>query len=112
MRGAIAGMLASLDPHSYFLEHDRSVVREAWRAGRLAATGIVVEAVDGGVTVASVEPGSRADRAHVAPGDRILAVNDTAVAGIGAQDVQARLVSERGTKAGTQSRSGRGCSNR
>ena len=98
VRGAIGGMLASLDPHSYFLEHAQSVRLDAWRAGRLAATGIVVESVEGTITVAGVEAGSPAERAHVSPGDRIVAVNDTSVVSLGAQEVQARLVGERGTR--------------
>ena len=98
VRGAIAGMLASLDPHSYFLEHDPSTRLDAWRAGHLAFTGIVVEAVEGTITVAAVVAGSPAERAHVSPGDRIVAVNDTSVAGLGAQEVQSRLIGERGTR--------------
>ncbi len=98
MRGAITGMLASLDPHSYFLEHDQSARLEAWREGRLAATGIVVEGVDGGITVAAVIAGSQAERAHVAPGDRIVSIDDTSVAGFAAERVQALLVGERGTR--------------
>jgi carboxyl-terminal processing protease len=98
MRGAIEGMLASLDPHSYFLAHDQAERLDAWRAGQLAATGIVVESVEGAITVAAVVSGSSAERAHVAPGDRIVAVNDTSVDGLEAHAVQARLVGERGTR--------------
>ena len=98
VRGAIEGMLASLDPHSYYIDHAQSVRLDAWRAGRLAATGIVVETVEGAITVQAVIAGSAAERAHVLPGDRIVAVNDSAVAGLGAQAVQSRLVGERGSK--------------
>lgn len=98
VRGAISGMLESLDPHSYFLEHEQGLRLAAWRAGRLAATGIGIEVVEGAATVSSVAAGSPAERAHISPGDRVVTVNDTAVAGLGAQDVEARLVGERGTK--------------
>jgi len=98
VRGAIEGMLASLDPHSYFLAHDRAAVLHAWDAGQLAETGIRVESEEGAITVAAVVPGSSADRAHVAPGDRIVAVNDTSVAGVEAHEVQARLVGARGSR--------------
>ncbi len=98
MRGAIEGMLASLDPHSYFLAHDQAEQLHAWDEGRLAETGIRVETVEGAITVAAVVPGSSAERAHVAPGDRIVTLNDTSVAGVEAHAVQARLVGERGTR--------------
>ncbi len=98
MRGAIEGMLGSLDPHSYFLAHAVSERLEAWEAGHLAWTGIRVEEVEGQIEVLAVEAGSSAERAQVHPGDRITAVNDSSVAGMTAQAVQARLVGERGSK--------------
>ena len=98
VRGAIEGMLASLDPHSYYLEHNQSERLDAWRAGKLAATGIIVESVEGAITVGAVIAGSPAERAHVAPGDRIVTLNDSAVAGLSSQAVQSRLLGARGTK--------------
>ncbi len=98
VRGAIDGMLASLDPHSYFLAADDASRLDAWRLGRLAATGVLVEDVDGAITVQSVYPGSPAASAGIAPGDRILAVNDSVVAGLSAPAVQSRLVGERGSR--------------
>lgn len=98
VRGAIEGMLASLDPHSYFLDHAQSERLEAWRAGHLSATGIIVEGVENTIEVLAVAAGSPAERAHVRPGDRIATVNDSSVAGLTAQAVQARLIGERGTR--------------
>jgi len=98
VRGAIEGMLASLDPHSYFQEHRLSSRLDAWHAGLLGWTGIYVGEEEGAVVVMSVASGSPAERAHVSPGDRIKAVNDTVVAGLRAPDVQARLVGEDGSK--------------
>ena len=98
VRGAIEGMLNSLDPHSYYLPHERAARLQAWDEGKLGTTGILVETVEGATTVAAVLAGSPAERAHVSPGDRIVAVNDTAVAGLGAKEVQSRLVGERGSK--------------
>jgi carboxyl-terminal processing protease len=98
VRGAINGMLASLDPHSYFLAHDDATRLNAWRSGHLAATGIGVDEADGAIVVQSVYPRSPAARAGVAPGDRIIALNDSAVAGLSAEAVQSRLIGERGTR--------------
>ena len=98
VRGAIEGMLGSLDPHSYFLARDDASRLTSWRAGLLAATGIVVEEVDGSITVQSVYPRSPAARSGVAPGDRIVSLNDSLVAGKSAAAVQSRLVGDRGSK--------------
>jgi len=98
VRGAIDGMLSTLDPHSYFMGRNDALRMDAWRSGRLAATGISVEDVDGTITVQSVYPRSPAARAGVAPGDRILTLDDSTVDGKTAAAVQVRLVGEKGTR--------------
>lgn len=98
MRGAIDGMLGSLDPHSYFLRADDAGRLDAWRSGRLAATGIEVEDVDGAIEVERVYPRSPAASAGVTAGDRIVAVNDSLVEGESAPVVQAHLIGEKGTR--------------
>jgi carboxyl-terminal processing protease len=98
VRGAIDGMLSSLDPHSFFMGRDDALRMDAWRSGRLAATGISVEDVDGAITVQSVYPRSPAARAGVAPGDRILTLDDSTVTGKTAAAVQVRLLGERGSR--------------
>jgi carboxyl-terminal processing protease len=100
VRGAISGMLASLDPHSYFLAHDDAIRLDAWRAGHLAATGIRVDEADGAIVVQSVYPRSPAARSGVTPGDRIIALNDSAVTGLSAEAIQSRLIGERGSRVG------------
>jgi len=98
VHAAIDGMLRSLDPHSRFVpraENDRWL---AWQAGRLAGTGIVLEDEDGAPTVQAVIAGSSAARAGIQPGDRVRALNDTVVAGLGARDVQLRLIGDRGSR--------------
>ncbi|HEY2807130.1 MAG TPA: S41 family peptidase [Gemmatimonadales bacterium] len=98
VRGAIDGMLGSLDPHSYFLGGEDAGRLEAWRAGRLAATGIEVEEAEGVITVSSVYPRSPAANAGVAPGDRIVAIDDSTVAGLSGPKVQTLLIGEKGTR--------------
>jgi len=98
VRGAIEGMLASLDPHSYFLEHEQSARLGAWHGGKLGWTGIYVEDEEGAVTVLGVAAGSPAERAHVSTGDRIVAINDTSTAGLRSQAVQSRLIGDVGSK--------------
>lgn len=98
VRGAIVGMLASLDPHSRFQAFSERLQFEAWMAGQLGGAGIIVESVDGAIAVQSVLTGTPAARAGVSPGDRLMALNDTALAGMRLDQVQSRLVGERGTR--------------
>jgi carboxyl-terminal processing protease len=98
VRGAIVGMLGSLDPHSRFQASSERLQLDAWLAGHLAGAGIIVESVDGAVAVQSVLTGTPAARAGVSPGDRLVGLNDTAVAGMRLDQVQSRLVGERGTR--------------
>jgi carboxyl-terminal processing protease len=98
VRAAIEGMLRALDPHSRFVpraENDRWL---AWRAGELAETGIIVEDEEGSVSVAAVIRGSSAAHKGIFPGDRVLALDDTLVAGTPAHAVQLRLLGDAGRK--------------
>jgi carboxyl-terminal processing protease len=98
VRSAISGMLGALDPHSHFAPRADAERLAAWRAGRLAATGLILEDVDGAITVQSVYPGSPAARAGILPGDRVISINDTLALGQGAATIQARMLGERGTR--------------
>lgn len=98
VRGAITGMLASLDPHSRFQSRDELARMAAWHSGRLAGAGLVLEDVEGSITVQSVLHGSAGARAGINAGDRIVALNDTTLAGRGAMEVQPRLLGERGSR--------------
>lgn len=98
VRGAITGMLASLDPHSHFLPRADAERMFAYQSGRLGGTGITVEDADDFVVVQAVMRRSPAQRGGVQPGDRILAINDTTMAGRRAPSVQARLFGERGRR--------------
>lgn len=112
VRAAIDGMLRSLDPHSRFVPR-RQIERWAeWQAGHLAATGVILANEDGTVTVQAVLEGSPAARERILPGDRVLALNDTLVAGQRLEDVQLRLTGERGSRSGCASRAARSCSRR
>jgi carboxyl-terminal processing protease len=98
VRAAIDGVLGSLDPHSRFLRA-RDAERElAYSAGELAGTGIVLDEVDGRLTVLAVLPRSPGDRAGVSAGDRLLTINDTSVAGLTITDAGRRLLGDKGSK--------------
>ena len=98
VRSAIVGMLRSLDPHSHYVSQRDFELQAEYDAGRLAAVGLAIEDADGAPVVLNVAPGGAAARAGVLPGDRVRAMNDSAVAGLGAQTLSLRLLGERGTK--------------
>jgi carboxyl-terminal processing protease len=98
IHAAIDGVLESLDPHSRFLRRTDAEREMAYRAGRLAGTGITFDVVDDQLTVASVYPRSPAAKKNVSAGDRLVSINDTAVAGLSSGDVGLRLLGEKGSK--------------
>jgi len=95
---AIRGVLRSLDPHSRFesrLEFER---QSALERGELFTVGVALEEVEGAATIFSVVPRSPAAKGGVLAGDRIVAVNDTSVEGLGMGTLQLRLAGEKGSK--------------
>jgi carboxyl-terminal processing protease len=98
VRAAIDGMLRSLDPHSHYYSRVEWERQNALERGELAITGVVVDHVDGAITVLAVTPRSPAARAGVLPGDRIVAIADSSVAGLDVGDVRLRLAGEKGSR--------------
>jgi carboxyl-terminal processing protease len=98
VRAAVDGVLRSLDPHSRFLPR-AAVEREAAIArGDLASVGIVLEDVDGEATVLSVVRDGPAARRGIAPGDRLVAIDDTAVVGREAKELERVLAGQPGSR--------------
>ena len=75
VRGAIAGMVGVLDPHSTYLDPEEYRLLTSDVAGRYVGIGVEVTERDGWLTVVSVFRGSPAERAGLRTGDRILAVD-------------------------------------
>jgi carboxyl-terminal processing protease len=98
VRAAIDGVLRSLDPHSLFFSRDDWERRTALERGELAVTGLSFEVVDSAITVLSVSPRSPAARAGILPGDRLTALNDTAVAGLDVEKIALRMAGENGSR--------------
>jgi len=95
---AIRGVLHSLDPHSRFesrVEYER---QSAVEKGELFTVGVSLEEVEGAATIFAVAPRSPAAKGGVLPGDRVVAVNDTSVEGLGMETLQLRLAGEKGSK--------------
>ena len=98
VHAAIDGVLHALDPHSAFYSRLEFERRTALERGELAMTGLAVEEVDSAVTVLAVAARGPAARAGVQPGDRLVSINDTAVAGLTVRSVELRLAGEKGSK--------------
>ena len=95
---AIRGMLNSLDPHSYFVSRGDWTKRGALERGELAITGMALDHAEGALTVLSVLPRSPAAKAGILPGDRLLSVNDTTVAGLDLSALELQLAGEKGSR--------------
>ena len=95
---AIRGVLHSLDPHSRFVSRVEFERQNALARGELFTVGLSLEDVEGAATVLAVARGSPAAKGGVLPGDRVVTLNDTSVAGLGMETLELRLAGERGSK--------------
>src|SRR5512145_2334027 len=95
---AIRGVLRALDPHSYYVSRLEFQRQTALERGELVTVGLRLEEVEGAATVLMVAPGSPAAKSGVLPGDRVLALNDTSVAGLDMATIELRLAGDKGSK--------------
>jgi carboxyl-terminal processing protease len=95
---AIRGVLHSLDPHSRFESRVEFERQNALEKGELVSVGVSLEDVEGAATILAVAPRSPAAKGGVLPGDRVVALNDTSVAGLGMRTLELRLAGEKGSK--------------
>jgi carboxyl-terminal processing protease len=98
VHAAIDGVLSSLDPHSRFERREDAEREMAYEAGALAGTGIAYDLIDDRIVVFAVHPKGPGARAGVSPGDRLLAINDTAVVGFSPEEAGRHLIGEKGKK--------------
>jgi carboxyl-terminal processing protease len=75
IKGAINGMLASLDPHSSFLDATDFQSMKAQTDGNYGGLGLTVSMEDGAVKVIAASEDTPAARAGVKPGDFITHLN-------------------------------------
>ena len=95
---AIRGVLRSLDPHSSYISRTEWQKQSELERGELFSVGLALEEVEGAATVLAVAPRSPAAKAGLLPGDRITALNDTAVTGLEMKTLELRLAGEKGSK--------------
>jgi carboxyl-terminal processing protease len=75
IKGAINGMLASLDPHSSFLDATDFQSMKAQTDGNYGGLGLTVSLEDGAVKVITASEDTPAMRAGIKPGDYITHLN-------------------------------------
>ena len=98
VRAAIEGALAAVDPHSRYVRRDIEAQLIAARSGESGSAGIELDGMGSVVAVIAVGSGSPAERADMLAGDRIVAVQDSSVAGLAAHEVELLLSGRPGTE--------------
>ncbi len=96
---AIPAILKKLDPHSIYIPAKDLVRANETMQGNFEGIGISFSMLTDTILVISTVPGGPSEKMGLLPGDKILYVNDTLVAGrnIGDQNVMGMLKGPRGT---------------
>ena len=97
MRGMIDGMLASLDPHSAFLDGSDLQRLETMIDGNYSGLGLSVVEEDGAVKVISPFRGSPADKMGIKAGDFITHLNGKLIYGGDLDDAVSQMRGPAGT---------------
>ena len=96
-KGAVPGMLRTLDPHSSFFDpRDFQVLREDQK-GHYFGVGMSVQERNRKTIVIAPFPGSPAYKAGIRPGDTIMEVNDKLTEGLSSAEVADLLKGTKGT---------------
>src|SRR4030042_3148688 len=101
MRGAIRGMLETLDdPHTSYLDPDMFERANAELEGEeYEGIGAWVDITGDFLTIISPMPGSPAEKAGLKPGDKVIAVDGDDMTGIDGELVRQRIVGPKKTEA-------------
>ncbi|WP_289758185.1 S41 family peptidase [uncultured Duncaniella sp.] len=100
LEASFPGLLSRLDPHSVYISaKDLQNVNEEL-GGSFSGIGISFNLLNDSINVLEVISGGPSEKAGLLAGDRIIAINDTVVAGQGWSDVKVRS-SLRGEKGST-----------
>ena len=98
IQGAISGMLASLDPHSSYLDARDNDNMRSQTDGEYGGLGLTVQAEDGAVKVVSPTDDSPAARAGIKSGDYITHIDGQLIIGSGLNEAVDRMRGKPGTK--------------
>lgn len=96
----IRGMLSKLDPHSQFSTAKETKELNEPLQGNFDGIGVQFNMVDDTLLVIQTVHGGPSEKVGVLAGDRIIAINDTAIAGVkmSRTDIMKRLRGKKGTK--------------
>lgn len=99
VEAAIKGMLEELDPHSSYSNPEETKELNEPLAGNFSGIGITFNMNRDTLYVISTVAGGPSERVGLVAGDRIIAVNDTAIAGVKMKnsDIMKRLRGPKGT---------------
>lgn len=97
---AITGMLEKLDPHSGYMDPEETREMNEPLEGNFDGIGIQFNMLTDTLYVIQVIPGGPSERVGLMPGDRIMEVNDTLIAGVKMKttDVMKRLRGPKGSE--------------
>lgn len=97
---AIRGMLEKLDPHSTYTNAKETKSLNEPLQGDFDGIGVQFNIVDDTLVVMQPTTGGPSEKVGIRAGDRIVAVNDTTIAGVKMEraDIVRRLRGKRGTK--------------
>ncbi len=96
--GALKGMLASLDPHSQFMDPDTYNEIKVETEGSFGGLGIEITIKDGLLTIISPLDGTPAQKAGLKPGDKIVKIDGELTRDITLVDAVKKLRGKPGTK--------------
>ena len=97
---AILGMLEELDPHSTYLTAEENDKSNETLMGSFDGIGVQFNMVEDTLFIVQPIPDGPSERVGILPGDRIVTVNDTTIAGVkmSQEAIMKRLRGPRGTK--------------
>jgi carboxyl-terminal processing protease len=96
--GAIRGMLATLDPHSSFLDPASYKEMQVDTTGQFGGLGIEISIKDNVLTIVSPIEDTPASRAGLQPDDRILSIDGESTQDLSLMDAVKKMRGPRGTK--------------
>src|SRR5262249_32316690 len=97
-KGAVPGMLRTLDPHSNFFDPKEYQALRDDQKGHYYGVGMTVGPRSGKTMVMAPFPGSPAYKAGSRPGDVIIMVNDKATENLNTTEIADLLKGPRGTQ--------------
>jgi len=98
IKGAIKGMVGTLDPYSQYLDTEAAKLMKSETKGEFGGLGIRITVKDKFITVITPLPGTPAFKAGILPGDKIIKINGKSAEGITLLDAVKKLRGKPGTK--------------